>query len=449
MPFNAPSIKFPTFDFTKLINKLSEESIKLRQGSNTRSTTFRKDIEKFKTIWLKDEDTYILTDIEIRSVSMYLLEARESFKDLIDVGLLKEFVEQISNSTNVTNQKRLIELTFQYFQLLQGVEFTNVMQIATSSIENFSGRNILLKEFQQNLPYLYQPSKMLFHYGSKEEIQRRLSLSVDGDYYKTILILNLVAELDSINDGQEETALFEDITRHKDYIYEDNLHVGEYTVRILIKKMMSNTIGSNFDHWMTFIIDLLGDPRTVSRQNAHNVPWERVGKEYKEFLIRVLSKASLKLFLNALSNPEHDEIYQYRKQFWSQFSEYVQYAKLFITENDLRQLPEHFRKLFNGKNSSYSRISDSSRSCIYIDLGELKIIEGTNNAMVRLYSEAPIDLNKTRYHYQEFYRGAKAQDALISEITHSYSHKGKWQNKLLNQIKQVKHVDISLRDTLL
>lgn len=448
MPFNPPKINFPNFDLSHLVSVLDKSSQQLRQGSETRSNSFRKDTEKFTENWLKMEKTYAMTDIELRSVSMHLMESKEKFTTLIENLLADDFARQLAQSDNPTNKKRLVELTFEYFQILRTSD-SKMFDISTKVLEDFKGRHLLLNEYKNNLYYLYDPAEMLIQYKNKEALQKALNLSVNGEYYQTILILELISCLETLNDGEEDTALFEDILQHKNFLYVDGLHIGEYAVQLLIKKMMGNNIGSDFSHWITFIIGLLGDPRTVSRTSAHNVPWERVGQEYRNYLVGLLSREDLNLFLEALSNPDHDDIYQYRKQFWKQFSEYVQYAKIFITENDLQQLDNKFKKRFNGKNSSYSRISDANRSCIYLDLGAVKIIEGTNKARVRIYSKVPIELNKTRYDYQEFYKEKLAQESIVEEFVHHHSERGTWQENVFNLIKIYKNIDIKLKDTLL
>lgn len=448
MIFNPPPLNFPVFDMNRLVKKLEENTLKLKQGSSTRPNTFRKDVEKFQNTWIANEQIYDLTNVELRSVSVYLLESKETFVNLIEIDLIDEFASQLLKSENISNKRKLLDLIFQYYQTLSKTQH-QIFSMLKNFLSEYSGKNILIKTYQQHLEHLFSPANMLMAYHTKEEVQKNLNLSVDGEYYQSILILNLISLLDSLNDGQYDSELFEDLKKHKDFIYDDSLHVGEYAVRILIKKMMGNNIGSDFSHWMTFIIELLGDPRTISSINAHNIPWSRVGEEYRSYLVGILSKEDLELFLEALSNPIHDEIYKYRKQFWKQFADYVRYVKMFVCENDIKQLDPQFQQRFNRTNSSYSRISDTQRSFIYIDLGEVKIIEGTYNARVWIYTDRPIDLNLTYYDYVDFYKPDKATKSLVKYFNHSNSEGGTWQNNVLSTIKSIKYLDIDLKDTLL
>jgi hypothetical protein len=208
----------------------------------------------------------------------------------------------------------------------------------------------------------------------------------------------------------------------------------------------------NYDYteWINFIINIVGDPRIVTSATAQNVSWDRIGNEYKDFLVGYLSKEDLVLFLEVLSDPEYDNIYRFRKAFWKPFVKHLRYAKLFINKHEFERLDSSFQlRFFGHKNTAYSFISDTQRSFIYMDFGTIKVIEGTHNAKVRLYNDTPIPLDKKSYVYQDFYRTNKTRQLIIDEVTHSHSEMGSWQNKVFNILRnRIPHIDITLSDTL-
>ena len=449
MKISLPSHKnFPLFNLDKLTKNLELNISKLKNGSDSRPNTFRKDIELFNSRWLELEDPIFLLDSQLRSIIIYLLESEKTFDRLVSVDLLEDFVYAIEASKDISNHKRLVQLYFQYYQKILTIDFPIEKEIR-ELLSNFTGRNMLMKQYHENIELLVSPDKLIEQYTDVEVIQREMNFSTNSEYYQTLLILGIVKQVDTLYPGEHRIDLFKQIAHHKDYNYKDGLKISEYAVRTMIESMMFENTTQDYSEWINFIMDMLGDPRTVSLQTAHNVQWNRVGEKYKDFLIGYLSREDLGLFLETLSSPEHDDIYKYRKAFWKPFAKYVRFTKLFITKHEYMQLSDNMRRRFSlSNNSAYSFISDRERSCIYIDLGEIKIIEGTHNVMVRLYSDVPISLNKRQYDYTDFYNPAKASNAMVFYTAHQGSEKGSWQNKVLKAIKQYKNVDITLRETL-
>jgi len=334
------------------------------------------------------------------------------------------------------------------YQLLKKYSI-DIRAYIVSMLSNFKGHNLLLNEYKIHINILFHPQKLIEEM-DLNKLTQKFAISSNSEYYKTILILQFIKKVGALTPGEYDKKLFDSIEAHKDYMYDEYIHIGEFAVRQLIKTMMIYS-DKNYAKWVTYIINLIGDPRTVSIATIHSIPWNRVGEKYKTFIIQYLSKEDLNLFLDLLGDSDLnvDAIYKYRKKFWKNFEKYVQFTKLFITNHKYNELPEDIKLRFNEKNTAYSFISESSKSCIYIDLGEIKVIEGTHNAKVRLYSDIPIDLSQFHFSYTDFYRTPKAKNALIrsGEITHSYSDSGRWQEKVLNTIKEYKRVDICLSNT--
>ncbi len=437
------------YDFDRLLVNLDKNVQKLRIGNNTRPTSYDSDVKFFQQEWIGNGYAAPLSEIQMRSVSMHLLESEKTIKLLAQrSSLITRFLKLLADATSIGNQKRLVQLFFQYYQLFNKYSI-NVREYIESMLSRFSGHNLLLNEYKVFIDDIFNPQQLIEDM-DLDQLAQKFAISRNSEYYRTLLILQLIKKVEALGPAENDIELFNSIQVHKDYMYDDHTHVGEFAVRKLIEIMMIYT-DIDYAEWVTHIIELIGDPRTVSVTTAHNIPWSRVGEKYKDFMVRYLSREDLDLFLDVLgdNDPSIDAIYQYRKKFWRNFGKYVQFTKLFITSHKYNELPENIRRRFNGKNTAYSFISESGKSCIYIDLGEIKVIEGTHNAKVRLYSDIPVDLSKFHFSYTDFYRTPRARDALIrfGEITHSYSESGRWQEKVLNTIKEYKRVDIRLSNT--
>jgi len=453
MNIELPSIKnYPPYDFSKLKQTISTNIAKLKNGSNRKPNTFYDDLTYFREHWIDQEQPQRLSTNQLRSVSIHLVESRNSFEELLNKDLLLELVEQMSRDENVGTIKRMVQLYFAYYLVLKEhpVDIEKIKLEIKKALKKYKGNNYLLKIYKENIKVLFEPTDIKRKYGSFEKIWIMLNLSPQSDYYRFLLILELIDKLEKLDPGSYEQELFENIFNYKNFPYDSQLMIGEYAVKVLISKMMAEK-NHAYKKWINIIIDLVGDPRTVSIVTAQNASWERIGKKYKEFLIGFLSKEDLNLFLEVLSDSEYDSVYKYRKTFWKPFAKHLRFAKLFINNREFSRLEDTIKQRFNDLgNSAYSFISDTQRSFIYMDFGNVVVIEGTHNAKVRLYIDTPVPLELKFYEYRDFYQSTQAQQVLIKEIVHRGSEIGTWQNKVFSILKErIPRIGITLSETLL
>ena len=452
MNINLPSISYhQPYDFTKLLKTIEKNILQLRNGSDRKSSSFHDDIIYFHKNWITKENPIPLTTQQLRSVSIHLLESRKSFKELLDVDLLPELLVLMKQEKTLSIQKKIVQLYFEYYFLLQEYQI-NMSTYITEVVQSYQGHNYLMQIYKKYIDMIIQPRLLLQEFQSFEEIQNRLSISPNSEYYQYLLILDLTKQLQTMEpDDENEGNIFSNIEKYGNFHYDEHLLISEFAVQTLVKKMMYYASEYDYSKWVTFIIELVGDPRTVSTSTAQNVHWDRIGKTYKDFLVGYLSKEDLTLFLEVLSDPEYDDVYRFRKAFWKPFVHHLQYAKLFINQREYIHLDENFKKRFNNrKSNAYSFISDSKRSFIYMDFGTIKVIEGTHNAKVRLYKNTPISLDARNYDYEDFYKKSLAKQSLITEITHSNSQSGTWQNKVFHVLKNyIPYLKVTLKETLL
>jgi len=446
--FLPPKPRDP-YDLSQLTNQLEKNALQLQNGSNTKPSTYLNDINFFQLEWLEKETPTQLTPQQIRSISIYLLESFKSFQKLCETDLLPELLLMMEAQESVTILKNIFQLYFQHFLELQ--EYKTVFErIMKNIIARYKGRNVLLNKYKIYYQKLINPKELLKNI-SFEEIKKDLNISANSGFYKYLLVIDLTMKLNDLTpDDHQGDQILNEIKKYKNFFYDKNIQIGEYVVQLLIEKMMHYSTDYDYEKWVTYIIDLVGDPRAVSVTSSQYVHWSRIGNKYKEFLIGYLSKEDLVLFLEVISDPEYDEVYRYRKTFWKPFTKYLKYAKLFINNREYLQLDPTLKQRFNTHNSSaYSFTTDSQRSFLYMDFGTIKVIEGTHNAKVRFYHQSPISLLRKKYDYTDFYATAQAQQSLIEEITHRSSEAGQWQSKAFHILKKyIPDLEINLIDTL-
>ena len=198
---------------------------------------------------------------------------------------------------------------------------------------------------------------------------------------------------------EKKDELFSEIIKRKDLFFKDNFTLKEYTVKYLLTRVIKE--GGLYPNWQQFILEIIGDPRSLSIYNSNRTSWDKIGNELKTFFIGSLSKEDLKLFLDSLSDSVTDTNYHYRKAFWMAFIEHVIYVKLLVGNNAYISLDKHIKNRFKSKDGCYAFYGQTEQSAIYIDFGVVKVIEFTHNGSVRIYSKCPINLEQSKYTQSE------------------------------------------------
>ena len=155
----------------------------------------------------------------------------------------------------------------------------------------------------------------------------------------------------------------------------------------------------------------------------------------------------MKLFLEALSDSVSDTNYHYRKAFWMQFLDKVVFAKIMIGEDAYRTINEKMKEKFKFSNDSYGRLQSAihNQSAIYIDFGDIKIIEFTHSGKVRGFVECPINLHQKYYTNKELIALEKVDSHLFSLI-HSSPRTYTWQETLLGYLNDYLRTRVRKKD---
>lgn len=321
-------------------------------------------------------------------------------------------------------------------------------QLLNHLINNFDGKSIVVLKAKENKEILSgNLYKIIQKYGELNVIGQELVLLESFEIYKRIKILFLLEKVKEWQVNQWDKGvenILEQILEYKNIVVGQRSLLEEMAFIILQKCKRVNHI---IDNWLNFIFKHIGDPRILRHQNI----WFRIGEEYYRWLRAKLSQDDVRAFLENMTDGQGDEVYQYRRQFWLQYIEYVKGSKVILSGSGLNYLaknnPDMYQR-FKSSPESYSHLNDSQRSCIFIDFGSFFVIEGTHNAKLRIYKDVPINLGKRNYEYSDFYLG-DAGDKLLHDFTHHHSENYSWQNQVRRFIIDYFNIEVKLEHIIL
>ena len=411
-----------TINYQSIINNFSK---KLENG-----------LDIFETNVSLTELTYVANEMAINK--SFIKEILEYDEDDFETILL--FFQR---DKKLGIYKNLLKLYFNHFSLLN--EFPNRIKILEKYIKaflyNHDGKNRLLNLYKNEKEFIFNPFDLLIKYQYNiDNIQKQFSLLVDYEYMLIMLNFKLVQQMENLEYDEKNDVLFSEIIKRKDLFFKDNFTLKEYTVKYLLTRVIKE--GGSYPNWQQFILEIIGDPRSLSIYNSNRTSWDKIGNELKTFFIGSLSKEDLKLFLEQLSEKGDIKNYEYRKAFWMAFTEYVQFAKLIVGRELLRLLSAETQRKIKKDETCYATYNQTEQSAIYIDFGKIKIIEYTHNGSVRGYIESPIDLSKNFYTQQELiiHKNNVFTEPHLSPSSYN------WQVKVLQQMNHYLGTNFQIED---
>ena len=411
-----------TINYQSIINNFSK---KLENG-----------LDIFETNVSLTELTYVANEMAINK--SFIKEILEYDEDDFETILL--FFQR---DKKLGIYKNLLKLYFNHFSLLN--EFPNRIKILEKYIKaflyNYDGKNRLLNSCKNEKEFIFNPFDLLIKYQYNiDNIQKQFSLLVDYEYMLIMLNFKLVQQMENLEYDEKNDVLFSEIIKRKDLFFKDNFTLKEYTVKYLLTRVIKE--GGSYPNWQQFILEIIGDPRSLSIYNSNRTSWDKIGNELKTFFIGSLSKEDLKLFLEQLSEKGDIKNYEYRKAFWMAFTEYVQFAKLIVGRELLRLLSAETQRKIKKDETCYATYNQTEQSAIYIDFGKIKIIEYTHNGSVRGYIESPIDLSKNFYTQQELiiHKNNVFTEPHLSPSSYN------WQVKVLQQMNHYLGTNFQIED---
>lgn len=406
---------------------------------------------------LDNETSFVINDKRYAKFTCYAISSdRYILGDLFESERFEELIDLVLSKSDKLI-KGLLVLYYRKFELFNKEENEYYRLVLIEQIKknlrSFGGRSkMVLKAKEYSEEILSANFHLLLKkYDQKNinDIRKDLYLNEQDDFYIKLRLIKLLEEIQILNIGEYNENLFGQIFANKEKKANNKRLIGEECVYILLD-MCRNTNSKIPQKWIDFILKCVGDPRSPSI-HTHSA-WSRIGTDLKDWVVSVLSKGDLIEFLEGITDGCEDEIYKYRKAFWLQYVNYVRFAKIMVGrkgEDKIRQFNQTFYSRFLSNPTTYSRLKETQRSCIYMDFGDLKVIEGTHNASIRLYSDCPINLNKKEYNYTDFYSTDLARKNLVWRKNHHGSSEYSWQNYIRNELKERLGINIKLKDIML
>jgi hypothetical protein len=406
---------------------------------------------------LREKESFMIATTQEARLGMTVLSLEPNMiGQMLQSNRLLDFFE---TALKVSERlaKPLLGLYYRQFYAFEN-DTANKMYISEllkKLTREYQGRNPMVIKAKENSGIIDgKLHELLTQYGDTDikEIKRDLYLNEEDEFYQKLRLIKLIEEVKKLKNGESNPPLFQQIYENRDVSATQTRNIGEESVSILLDKCKSANVNiftdaNIFTEWMNFILKAVGDPRSPQTQYA----WDRIGLDLKNWLISTLSQGDLIEFLFSITDGQGDEIYQYRREFWMQYVKYVRFAKIMVSKDGiklLRRTNPAFCERFAQNPITYSTI-DEERSCIYMDFGSFKVIEGTHNATIRLYSDCPINIAASSYTYTDFYRPTQVSSLIIQEKKHLHSDKYSWQDSMRNSMNQKLGAKVSLSDILL
>lgn len=473
---------FDRYPTKKFLNGLEKSTKQLVQIANGSGSNLEEEYQKMRVaMWqfIRQENTTLsLSTLREKKLALLVLrnekykvgqESRDCLSLLWQSKKWMMFFDLIQLNISIGAEslcKRLLRLYYQHYLFFwnnkydsdgqgrsEAEKLTCFFKVLRYCADRAPGKQTSVQAVKQYPQLILDDNKHLSLLDSDEpmeDLQKRFGWEDGDNIVAFVQLRRLLQEVKTWSANEYNARIqmtLEEVLRYKDAHINSGRTLLEEVVREMLVKCKS--INQIRARWENFIILNVGDPRNSRALSA----WRRIGEEYRKWLYSHLSRGDLREFLENLTSAGGDEIFKYRRKFWLQYIDYLVYAKIMLGENDYlklqRENPE-FARRFDEHPETYGRMKDSDKSCIYMQIRNLHIIEGTFSAKVRFYAEIPINLSHRDYKYADFYSAqTKRKARLIDEYVHNASDSYHWQHILIKDINRLTGISMSLQDVML
>lgn len=234
-------------------------------------------------------------------------------------------------------------------------------------------------------------------YSDLEEAWRAWGLRAyrAGRFAQRCQAIFYIEHLEQIDVGAD-TAVFAEVTQKSvaRLPYGEGKTIGVKVLEVLIDRSADSQLS---DAWREAILEIAGDPRLPPSAPSYQRWWDPVGPERVRRMQGWMSQLDIGLFLEVLeevgkqsSNAELQRMFPARKQLLTAILETgaVVNSRLFLSREALsyvkRQYPERQLNVFG-------KLSDASKSVIYMQVGSVHLVEGTHSFRIYIYPSLPAD----------------------------------------------------------
>ncbi len=466
--FELPESLYKSLELEKRrLENLGCNLEKIANQAGTNSAVFKESLKKIK---LAIQERQQLTDVirsrrDVRALAFLLLQLH------IPIPLNKSLIDTMDKAMDNYPTNMIFEQFLQYyfihFNKLSSLDiFANWLCDTKRALEKRTNRNIQI------------PEKLLNPNGTKwlaiEAIKQRDEFNVivnqyglhkyaEGCFMQVAKSHYYIEQLKSV-DLNEDNRLFDELKKEEVYNsrFDDKHKIGHQTLLILLQRTW-NSRQALSDACLDVILTIAGDPR-ISRINPkYRNWWQYIDRRLQDLVISRLSRKDLQLFLDAvedygISNYNYmlQEMFPSRKRFLEGLLEkgFIKSTRLYLSRGAEQYLLKNYQK---DTFPSYATVASGDKTLIFIDLGNIQIIEGSHQISLWIYKN--LSRKACVYNYdinrvlatdltQGLSRRMKAVDncQLIAKITHT-SDRLKWQKETLQALNN-NGIDINPQDVL-
>lgn len=280
-----------------------------------------------------------------------------------------------------------------------------------------------------------------------------LNLYGQGRYADLCRYRYYLETLKSMPVGEDADLLVE---LSKRVVFEAPAKEGQLLGHDIVAIMIDRSIkaGELSDAWQRVILTIAGDPRVPRSSSKFQRWWALLGEDRIAQVRGWLSKFDLNLFLKVLEDYGHSageaslqRMFPARKKFLEGLIEQglVSQSRLFINKHAEHYLKTHYEK---DELPEYARVKDSlRRSMIYLQVGDLHMIEGSHNVTLWIFPRLPewasvLDYGTTDFlpselgthiqlHYHKEFGERATPPASIRHAPQNYS----WQHQAIKYLQ--------------
>ncbi|SDJ58204.1 EH_Signature domain-containing protein [Ferrimonas sediminum] len=262
----------------------------------------------------------------------------------------------------------------------------------------------------------------------KEHVKRRdLEKIIGGRLYSAAQNIFYLESLKKLKPNEESTLLGQLVLPEVfNSAYTPEVPLGVEVMRILIDRLpATEELG---DSWRAVINSIGGDPRLPDTSPIYRKWWKPLGRELIEKARGWYSRMDLKIFLRVIEEhgkASYDEdmqrMFPARKRFLEGLFDngFVKGSRLYLSRGAARYVRRHIHKDDLPK---FDTVRDQDKSIIYLDLGDIHLVEGSHNCKLWLHQNlAPNTILRTystsQPSYFELTQGIVSRDHIA--ITHT------------------------------
>ena len=281
--------------------------------------------------------------------------------------------------------------------------------------------------------------------------QTRLKDFLAASYTKVAKNLYYIEQLKRIP-ANEPNPLLKELEKPETYNSIDNLGkpLGQSILTIIIDRAPIKDV---CESWKRLVLQIAGDPRISKRNPNYLKWWQHIDANHVQKVRMWLAAFDFELFLKALEDygnnygkADMQRMFPYRKEFLNGLLQkgIITNTRLFLTETTIQYL----KMLYKAEDLPVYTHIFGDKSLIYIEMGNVQMLEGTHSWPLRIYRSLPDNLSVL--HWPSVTK-EDVTDSLKQyehyKINHVSSHTFNWQNKAITALREF-GIQLSAKDVL-